>query len=184
MTLSIADDWIELDGRRVGALSANLDPALRRWLEEAFRNANRTEEERERTIRYFKALEANYELPVRRMTAHTDAEHATLRRCRDRKPVKAVDLLMLVSTEMLIMQDQVNNIYRLAETYGLSLGHGTSQDLSQYVDPDLSQELWDDLNALYIDLPSISEYCQRWRAKKTGEPERQTVEWRPSSFAG
>jgi hypothetical protein len=95
------------------------------------------------------------------VTPYTADEAKTMRRCQKGELVSADDLLM-ISTDMLRMQEQVNNIFNLAASHNLS------------------QEFWDDLNELYIQLPGVSPYCLRWRAKKTGEPERQAVEWRPS----
>ena len=95
------------------------------------------------------------------VTAHTDAERETSRRCREGKPVGDSDLLMLVSTDLLIMQEQLNNAF----------------DDARFSE---NPAFWSVMNELYVHLEFLSEYCQRWRAKKTGEPERQTVEWRPS----
>ena len=97
----------------------------------------------------------------RSVTAYTEAERETLRRCKKGEPVSAADLLMAVSTSMLVMQEWLNNVYELAPPGSLS------------------DDIWDNLNNIFWELPNISEICQRWRAEYTGKPERKTVEVRP-----
>jgi hypothetical protein len=98
------------------------------------------------------------------VTAYTDAERETFRRCQNGKPVSDSNLLMLVSTDLLRMQEQLDNAFddaRLLE----------------------NPAFWSNMNELSIRLTFLSGYCEQWRAKKTGEPERQAVEWRPSPDA-
>jgi hypothetical protein len=96
------------------------------------------------------------------VTPYTDAEAETLRRCQKGEPVSAADLLMLISSDLLVMQEWVDNIFKFAPPQGLS------------------QDFWDAMNELYGHLPSTNRYCQRWRAEKTGEPQRHEAEWRPA----
>ena len=96
------------------------------------------------------------------VTAHTADERKTLQRCKEGEPVSAADLLMAVSTSMLLMQDLLNGVYELAPPGSLS------------------GDAWDNLNNLYWELPNISALCEQWRAENTGEPERKVVTWEPA----
>jgi hypothetical protein len=103
----------------------------------------------------------------RKYITHLTADEAkTMRRCQRGELVRAEDLLMMVSSDMLLMQERVNNILPLAPPHGLS--------------QDQDRDFWTDLNELYVELSYVNEYCQRWRAEETGEPQREVVEWKPS----
>ena len=96
------------------------------------------------------------------LVPYTADERKTLQRCKEGEPVSAADLLMAVSTAMLLMQDLLNGVYELAPP------------------GNLSGDVWDNLNNLYSELPDISGICQRWRAEYTGEPQRKVVVWEPA----
>jgi hypothetical protein len=103
----------------------------------------------------------------RKYITHLTADEAkTMRRCQTGELVRAEDLLMLISAEMLLMQDRINALLNLAPPPSLS--------------QDSTADFWTDLNELYVDLSGVNEYCQRWRAEETGEPQREVVEWKPS----
>jgi hypothetical protein len=45
---------------------------------------------------------------------YTDAELETLRRCQKGEPVTAADMLLMLSVDMQLMEEWVNNIFALA----------------------------------------------------------------------
>jgi hypothetical protein len=105
-------------------------------------------------------------MTVKYITHLTADEAKTMRRCQTGELVRAEDLLMLISAEMLLMQDRINALLNLAPPPSLS--------------QDSTADFWTDLNELYVELSGVNEYCQRWRAEETGEPQREVVEWKPS----
>jgi hypothetical protein len=100
------------------------------------------------------------------ITPYTEAERETLRRCakrlsgRESKPVSGSDLLMLASTELLLMEEWLNTAF---------------EDAKSYENP----EFWSAMQELSVRLSGLSAYCEQWRAENTGKPERKTVEVRP-----
>ena len=104
-------------------------------------------------------------MPAQWISAYTADERKTLHRCREGERVSADDLLMAVSTAMLLMQEHLNDAYKLEDTGALT---------------GLNRDFWDSMDDLYTDLPDISEHCQRWRAEYTGKPQRKVVVWEPS----
>jgi hypothetical protein len=100
------------------------------------------------------------------VTPYTEAERETLRRCGKRlpgqesKPVSGSDLLMLASTELLLMEEWLNTAFADAKSYE-------------------NPEFWSAMQELSVRLSMLSAYCEQWRAEYTEKPERKKVEVRP-----
>jgi hypothetical protein len=95
-------------------------------------------------------------------TYYNNVERKILQRCREGKPISADDLLTVLSTDLLLMKEWSEDTIKIME-------RTTTID----------QNLMDNVDDLSVHIDSLSELCERWRAKNTGKPQRRKLEWKP-----